>query len=94
MAFQRGIDGSEPLRPGSVSRTGPYEERRSTRTGHVATGTLACPECDAPVVLEAPAMTPGQALACAFCGHGAPLRDFLSLAVPTRPTRVSVVVRR
>jgi hypothetical protein len=30
---------------------------------------------------------------CPFCDHGAPLRDFLSLAAPARAPRVHVLVR-
>lgn len=59
----------------------------------MAVGTLACPSCDAPVLLTAPSMAPADALACGYCGHAGALRDFLSLAVPTRPTRVEVHVR-
>lgn len=59
----------------------------------MAAGTLACPSCDAPVLLTAPSMAPTDPLACGYCGHAGALRDFLSLAVPTRPTRVEVHVR-
>jgi len=31
-------------------------------------------------------------IACGFCGHAGAVRDFLSLAEPTRPTRVVVRV--
>ena len=34
-----------------------------------------------------------QGLDCPFCRHAAPLRDFLSLATPTRPARVEVRMR-
>jgi hypothetical protein len=89
MALHRGIDGAEPLPP---EPAGPaHRELRLSRQGHVATGTPACPECDAPVV-PAGAMSPAEPLACAFCDHTAALRDFLSLEPPTRPTRVVVRV--
>jgi hypothetical protein len=39
-------------------------------------------------------LAPAQLLACPFCDHRAPLRDFLSLTLPTRPARVVVRVRR
>ena len=95
MAFQRGIDGSEPTRSDRVSSTRVFrDQRRSARSTHMASATLACPGCDAPVALPAPTMTPGQPLACGFCGRTGLLRDFLSLAVPTRPMRVEVHVRR
>jgi hypothetical protein len=71
---------------------GSYEERRSIRARPVATGTLACPECDAPVVLSAP-VEPADWIGCPFCLHTGPTRDFLSLTPPTRPARVVVRVR-
>ena len=93
MAFHRGIDGSEPLRPEPIGRvSGPQEERRAA-VRHLATGTLACPECDAPVALGPDSVAPSARLACPWCAHGAPLRDFLSLEAPTRPARVEVKLR-
>ena len=44
-------------------------------------------------MLLAGGTTPAEPLACGYCGHGAPARDFLSLAQPTRPARVTVRVR-
>ena len=91
--FERGIDGSDPVRPEAGGRM-VQEERRRARTAHVASGTLACPACDAPV-MPPRAMSPAESLGCPYCDHGAPLRDFLSLAAPTRPAHVDVrVVRR
>ena len=69
------------------------EERRTVRTTRLAGGTLSCPSCDAPVAPNGRVLTPPDALACPFCDHAAPVRDFLSLAAPTRPTRVGVYVR-
>jgi hypothetical protein len=92
MAFQRGTDGSEPIRPEPVAGT--HEQRQSTR-GHLGTGTLACPRCDAPVALGAGWVAPADPLQCPYCGYAAVVRDFLSLSQPTRPARVAVrVVRR
>jgi hypothetical protein len=87
MAFRRDPDGADGrhTRPVAALR----ELRHDVRAGLVAAGTLACPDCDAPVALAGPA-APAAALACPWCGHGAPLREFLSLAVPTRPARVEV----
>jgi hypothetical protein len=91
MALHRGIDGSEPLPP---EPAGPaHRELRMDHRTHVATGTLACPECDAPAVPAGP-MSPADPLACAFCDHAGALRDFLSLEPPTRPTRVVVRIAR
>jgi hypothetical protein len=40
-------------------------------------------------------MSPSDPLGCGFCERAARVRDFLSLATPSRPTRVEVrVVRR
>jgi hypothetical protein len=91
MALHRGIDGSEPLPP---EPAGPaHRELRINRRTHVATGTLACPQCDAPAVPAGP-MSPADPLTCAFCDHAGALRDFLSLEPPTRPTRVVVRIAR
>jgi hypothetical protein len=94
MAFHREIDGSEPVRPEPVERLGGrHELRREQAVWHLATGSLACPACDAPVFPEAGGMAPHDAMACGFCDHIGALRDFLSLAEPTRPTRVDIRVR-
>jgi hypothetical protein len=87
VGFFRSIDGDEPIRPHS----GMEEERKATNTRTMAVGTLACPACDAPVAPIGP-LTPSQPLACPFCAHEARVRDFLSLATPTRPARVVVRV--
>ena len=90
MSFERRHDG-EPI--GRLS--GIEEERRAARTTRMATGTLACPECDAPVALAGP-VAPAAPLRCPFCAHTGAVRDFLSLAPPPRPARVEirVVARR
>lgn len=96
MSFWRGIDGSEARGAEPVGRRGGVEEERRTgRSTRLATGTLACPDCDAPVALAGRRLAPSAALECPYCGHSGALRDFLSLAVPVRPARVEVrVVRR
>ena len=66
-----------------------FEELRPARSRRLASGTLACPRCDAPVALSG-VRGPAHPLACPFCDHAAPLRDFLSLGEPTRPARVTV----
>jgi hypothetical protein len=66
-----------------------HEEIRHTHTSsQFAVGTLACGRCDAPV---SPGDSPRrltELLACPFCSHEAPVRDFLTLGPPTRPARV------
>lgn len=94
MAFSRSSDGADPI--GSASATGGLrikELRRSTRSTHMASGSLACPRCDAPVALTAGPVAATAELQCPFCGHLGPLRAFLSLATPSRPARVEVHVR-
>lgn len=91
MIFERRSDGSEPLRPEPVTQ----QEHRLARSSRMATGTLACPQCDAPVALAGRRASLSAPLGCPFCGHAAALRDFLSLAAPARPARVAInVVRR
>jgi hypothetical protein len=93
MAFERGIDGSEPLRAQPIAAAAGAHEERRARSWRLGSGTLACPRCDAPVSLGGRAVAVTDALQCPYCRHGAPLRDFLSLAVPTRPARVAVRIR-
>lgn len=88
MAIDRSPNGAGPLRPDPVGR---HEERRSD-AGHLATGTLACPRCDAPVSPGPRLLAPRDAMSCPVCRHGGAVRDFLSLAVPSRPARVRVRV--
>lgn len=94
MALQRGIDGSDPVRVQPISaRAGAHEDRDATLSFRVASGTLACPGCDAPVALGGRAVSLAEDLDCPFCWHSAPLRQFLSLAAPSRPARVEVRAR-
>jgi hypothetical protein len=88
VTFQRGIDGGDPGRPEPIAGE---HELRIARTRQLASGTLACPECDAPIALAGP-VTPRDRLLCPYCWHAGPTRDFLSLEPPTRPARVVVTV--
>lgn len=91
MIFRPGIDGSDPVRAQPIAaRAGAHEDRHAARSCRLARGTLACPRCDAPVGLGGRAVSPADDLACPFCRHTAALRDFLSLAAPSRPARVEV----
>ena len=86
------MDGSDPARPQPIERlTDTHEERRDARSQTMARGTLACPECDAPVA-PLGTMTPADAIGCPVCLHNGVVRDFLSLATPTRPAHVDVRV--
>jgi len=92
MALHSDVDGSDPVRTDPVGRVaGVEEERRLTRTSRLAAGTLACPQCDAPVALTG-VLTPTDALACSFCEHAGTVRDFLTLGEPSRHTHIEVRV--
>jgi hypothetical protein len=88
--FDRRFDGSDAARRDT---TAPRQEIRLGRSSQLASGTLACPECDAPVHPGPHALSPASPLACPFCGEHGAVRDFLSLAPPSRPARVVVRVR-
>jgi hypothetical protein len=93
MGLTRGMDGAEPLRPQPMEQpAGPREIREDSRSQVMAVGTLACPECDAPVAPGPVPLMPPDPMSCPVCAHGAPVRDFLSLGAPTRPARVQVRV--
>lgn len=94
LALHREIEGIQTSGAQPVERIAGRRERHTAETTwHMATGTLACPGCDAPVLPSPMGMSPRDAISCAFCQHAGALRDFLSLAEPTRPTRVRVRVR-
>ena len=79
MAFER--DGIE------------HEEIRPGHSGLIAVGTLACSRCDAPVSPGDRALRVTDAIECPYCGAFGRVRDFLSLAAPTRPARVEIRLR-
>jgi hypothetical protein len=68
-----------------------FEIRHDRRDGVLATASLACPACDAPVVPPW-RMLVTERLSCPFCGERGLVRDFLSLEAPARPARVTVRV--
>jgi hypothetical protein len=90
MSFLRGVDDSQPGRADAITRV--EQERRLAHSGRLASGTLACRHCDAPVALVAGSLSLTDTLTCPFCASRGPVRDFLSLATPTRPARVEVRV--
>jgi hypothetical protein len=93
VSFQRGIDGPDSVRPEPVGRQGAATHRlRVSSTSVMAVGTLACPGCDAPIAPPPLGLSPADPLGCGFCEHSGTVRDFLSLAPPTRPARVVVRV--
>jgi hypothetical protein len=89
MSFLRGVDDWRPGRQDPIASA--EHEHRPTRSGHLASGSLACARCDAPVAL-AGSLSLTDTLTCPFCANQGPVRDFLSLAVPTRPARVELRV--
>jgi hypothetical protein len=94
MSADREIGPFQSGRPGAHTRAAQVEFRRSVRSTRLASGTLACGRCDAPVAPGTGPISVTDPLTCPFCGHDAPARDFLSLALPTRPARVVVRVKR
>jgi hypothetical protein len=87
----RGIDPGEFER-GARAQPALEERRKATRSGVLRTGTLACHCCDAPIAPGTSPILLTELLGCPFCDARGPVRDFLSLAIPTRPARVVVRV--
>jgi hypothetical protein len=95
VTVHREIEGAHPVRPQPVERlAGRHERSQAVSWLHVATGTLACPACDAPLLPSPRGMSPRDLISCGFCQHVGAVGDSLSLAEPTRPTRVAVRVRK
>lgn len=91
MGIDRAFSNSEP----AGRRARAEDLRQDSHVGIMGIGTLACPRCDAPIAPGPRPMTPTDAIACPICAHGAPAREFLTLAAPSRPARVVVrLVRR
>lgn len=91
------VSGSRRFREGNSSATGDgavvhQQKRRSVRSGELAAGTLACDRCDAPIAIGPGPVSILDQLTCPYCGRRGPVRDFLSLALPTRPAHVVVRV--
>src|SRR5262249_40219155 len=82
----------QPRRGGSAVGAVVAPARRPARSSRLATGTLACGRCDAPVAIGSDPLSLTDQLTCPFCHSRGPVRDFLSLASPTRPARVVVLV--
>lgn len=74
-----------------MERLDHLEIRPERRPGELATGSIACPSCDAPV-MPPRRMLVTEPLQCPFCAHRGLVRDFLSLVQPARPARVVVRV--
>ena len=83
---QRREDAIEPVRGHSI-----IEEERRTATSLLAEGTIACPQCDAPVAPFA-RRSVLAAMTCPYCAFSGRVKDFLSLGAPARPARVDVRV--
>ena len=92
MSLHRPANGSDPLDPASRGSAS-HEERRESRSTKLAAGSLSCPRCDAPPLPPARVLSPAESIGCGFCLHEAPVRDFLTLGGPSRPTVVTVHVR-
>jgi hypothetical protein len=92
VSLHRPANGSDPLDPASRGSAS-LEERRESRSTTLASGSLSCPRCDAPPLPPARVLSPQESIGCGFCRHEAPVRDFLTLGGPSRPTVVTVRVR-
>ncbi len=91
MGIFSGIDGAEPIRPQRTERPSDLQpERRAAREWYLGPGTIACPDCDAPVALPRIPMAPLDPLGCPVCGTEGIVRDFLTVGEPSRPMRVQV----
>jgi hypothetical protein len=75
---------------GERAAVGHEERRRTIRSDRLGVGTLACNRCDAPIAIGSEPLSLTTPLTCPFCGTPGRLRDFLSMAAPTRPARVVV----
>jgi hypothetical protein len=95
MSSIRGVGGSFSATGSLQARVavGHEEKRRTIRSTRLGSGTLACGRCDAPIAIGPGALPIGAELICPYCDHRGPVREFLSLAAPTRPARVTVRVR-
>lgn len=87
----RGIEPSE-FKRAARAQPAVEERRKSTRSSVLGTGTLACRRCDAPIDPGPSPLSLAEPLMCPFCAARGPVRDFLSMAVPTRPAHVVVRV--
>lgn len=87
----RRIDHDE-FEQGARAQPALEERRKATHSRVLGIGTLACHRCDAPIDPGASPMSVTDLLACPFCDARGMVRDFLSLAPPTRPARVIVRV--
>jgi hypothetical protein len=92
VALQRWFEGSGPVRPSAAGSTGAEHEYRPARSSRLASGTLACPACDGPVAAGPSPLAPMDRLTCPLCSTTGVVRDFLSVASPSRPARVVVSV--
>jgi hypothetical protein len=91
VSFLRGGNWTSDLR--ERPRQEVIQQRWATRSDHLAEATVACACCDAPVAVGSEPLTMSDSLTCPFCGHRGPVRDFVSLAKPTRPTHAVLRVR-
>ncbi|MGH2951672.1 MAG: hypothetical protein ACRDKX_06480 [Solirubrobacterales bacterium] len=99
MAFQLAPDpgdrGEPDVKLGRVGGSAVGEDRRLVRDGVqvLARGALACPACDLPIS-PAPRIRPRAELACGFCDHTAPAREFLREGSFDAPANDVAVVAR
>jgi DNA-directed RNA polymerase subunit RPC12/RpoP len=91
------LSGNSRFEQSNTSATGGHKlihehKRPAVRRTRLGAGTLACARCDAPIALGPEPVSVVAQLVCPYCRHSALVRDFLSLALPTRPAHVVVRV--
>ncbi len=91
------LSGNSRFEQSNSSATGRHKlihehKRRAVRSTGLGAGTLACGRCDAPIAIGPEPVSIVAQLVCPYCRYRAPVRDFLSLALPTRPAHVVVRV--
>jgi hypothetical protein len=91
------LSGNSRFEQSSSSATGRHkliheQKRPAVRSTRLGAGTLACARCDAPIAIGPGPVPIVAQLVCPYCRHRGPVRDFLSLALPTRPAHVVVRV--
>jgi hypothetical protein len=93
MGLIRALGQANTVGSGRAGARAYEEERRAARrSDSLGPATLACRRCDAPVAVGPSPLSLSDQLTCPFCDHRASVRDFLSLALPTRPAQVVIRV--
>jgi hypothetical protein len=96
MALLQPESGDPGLKRATTESVGaPEVEDRLVRDGRqiIARGSLVCGECGLPLP-GSPAVSIALALACGWCGHSAPAREFFRAEVRDAPASAVEMVAR